>query len=110
MAGWVGMFVTGLNMLPISQLDGGHVAYALFERGALTLARGLLIAAIIFVLLTEQYGWVVMLVVIILLGIDHPATADDSEPLNPIRRAIGWLALLIPILCLSPIGITPATH
>jgi len=110
MAGWVGMFVTGLNMLPISQLDGGHVAYALLDRGSLTLARGLLIAAILFVLVTEQYGWVVMLVIIIILGIDHPPTADDSEPLNPLRRAVGWLALLVPILCLSPIGITTATH
>ena len=110
MAGWVGMFVTGLNMLPISQLDGGHVAYALFDRGAHTLARGLLIAAILFVLLTEQYGWVVMLVIIIIMGIDHPPTIDDSQQLNPLRRAIGWLSLLIPILCLSPIGITPAPH
>jgi membrane-associated protease RseP (regulator of RpoE activity) len=110
MAGWVGMFVTGLNMLPVSQLDGGHVAYALLDRGANGLARGLLVAAIIFVLFTEQYGWVVMLVVIILLGIDHPPMAEDNEPLNPMRRAIGWLSLLIPILCLSPIGITPAAH
>lgn len=110
MAGWVGMFVTGLNMLPISQLDGGHVAYALLDRGALTLARALLVLAIGFVLLTEQYGWVVMLVVIILLGIDHPPMAEDPEPLSPMRRAIGWLALLVPILCLSPLGITPAAH
>ena len=110
MAGWVGMFVTGLNMLPISQLDGGHVAYALLDRGAYTLARGLLVAAILFVLLTEQYGWVVMLVVIILLGIEHPTMDDDPEPLNPLRRAVGWLALLVPILCLSPLGITPAAH
>ncbi len=110
MAGWVGMFITGLNMLPISQLDGGHVAYALLDRGAHTLGRGLLVAAIIFVLITEQYGWVVMLVIIIVLGIDHPLAAEDPRPLNPLRRAIGWLALLVPILCLSPLGITPAAH
>jgi membrane-associated protease RseP (regulator of RpoE activity) len=106
MAGWVGMFVTGLNMLPVSQLDGGHVAYSLLERGAHTLARGLLVIAIVFVLYTEQYGWVVMLVIVILLGIDHPPTADDSLEIGPVRRALGWLALLIPILCLSPIGIS----
>ncbi len=107
MAGWVGLFITGLNMLPISQLDGGHVAYAMFDRGAHSLARGVLILSIIFVLLTEQYGWIVMLIVIILLGVDHPETADDRIELNNFRRALGWLALLIPILCLSPIGITP---
>jgi membrane-associated protease RseP (regulator of RpoE activity) len=106
MAGWVGMFVTGLNMLPVSQLDGGHVAYSLLERGAHTLARGLLIIAILFVLYYEQYSWVVMLIVVILLGVDHPPTADDSMEIGPLRRTLGWLALLIPILCLSPLGIT----
>jgi membrane-associated protease RseP (regulator of RpoE activity) len=110
MAGWVGMFVTGLNMLPVSQLDGGHVAYALLERGAHTLARGLLIASIVFVLWTEQFGWIVMLVIVIVMGVDHPATADDRVELNPLRRAIGWLCLLVPVLCLSPIGITQPTH
>jgi membrane-associated protease RseP (regulator of RpoE activity) len=106
MAGWVGMFVTGLNMIPVSQLDGGHVAYSLLDRGAHSLARGLLILAIIFVLYTEQYGWVVMLVIVIVLGIDHPPTADDNIEIGPVRRALGWLALLIPILCLSPLGIS----
>ena len=106
MAGWVGMFVTGLNMLPMSQLDGGHVAYSLFGRGAHTLARGLLVIAILFVLYYELYSWVVMLIVVILLGVDHPPTADDSLEIGPLRRALGWLALLIPILCLSPLGIS----
>ncbi|MGW8255888.1 MAG: site-2 protease family protein [Thermoguttaceae bacterium] len=110
MAGWVGMFVTGLNMLPISQLDGGHVAYSLLDKGAHALARAILIAAMIFVLVTEQYGWVVMLVIVILMGIDHPPTADNGVPLNPTRRAIGWLSLLVPILCLSPIAITQMTR
>jgi membrane-associated protease RseP (regulator of RpoE activity) len=110
MAGWVGMFVTGLNMLPVSQLDGGHVSYSLFGRDANRLARGVLILAILFVLYTETYRWVVMLVVVILLGIDHPETADDSIEIGPLRRALGWLALLIPILCLSPIGISQVTR
>jgi Zn-dependent protease len=107
MAGWVGMFVTGLNMIPISQLDGGHVAYSLLDRGAHQLARFLLVFSILYVLYTEQYKWVVMLVVVILLGIDHPETADDNVDIGKFRRALGWLALLIPILCLSPISISP---
>jgi Zn-dependent protease len=110
MAGWVGMFITGLNTLPISQLDGGHAAYALLDRSALTLGRTVLVLAILFVLYTEQYGWVVMLVIIIFMGVDHPEIAEQRVQLNPLRRVLGWLALLIPILCLSPLGITPTAR
>jgi membrane-associated protease RseP (regulator of RpoE activity) len=108
MAGWMGMLVTGLNMLPISQLDGGHVAYAVLgQRGAHIVARGFLITAILFILVMEKYLWVVMLVLVILLGTDHPPTADDDCRMGRVRTVIGWLALLVPILCLSPLGITP---
>ena len=78
MAGWVGMLVTGLNMLPISQLDGGHVIYGLFGRKSYLVARAFLIAAILFVVLGEHYNWTVMLVLVILLGVDHPPTRDDN--------------------------------
>ena len=108
MAGWMGMLVTGLNMLPVSQLDGGHVAYALLgERGAHILGRGLLVLAIVFIVVTEKYLWVIMLVLVILLGTDHPPTADDSRRIGRVRTLIGWAALLIPILCFPPLGITP---
>jgi membrane-associated protease RseP (regulator of RpoE activity) len=107
MAGWVGVLVTGLNMLPISQLDGGHVAYALFGRRAHWLARGLVVAAIVLIVVLEKYVWVVMLVVVILLGTDHPPTADDHVPLGWSRRVLGWLALGIPIFCFPTLGVTP---
>ena len=76
-------------------------------RGAHILARGLLVAAIVFILAAETYVWVIMLVLVILLGADHPPTADDRCPLGRVRKAIGWVALLIPILCFPPLGITP---
>jgi Zn-dependent protease len=107
MAGWVGMLVTGLNMLPVSQLDGGHVAYALLGKRAHVLARSLIVAAILFILITASYFWVVMLVLVILLGADHPPTADDSCRLGLFRQLLGWASLLIPILCFPPGGITP---
>ncbi len=106
MAGWVGLLLTGLNMLPLGQFDGGHVAYALLGRRAQLLARGLLVCAILFVLATETYIWVVLLVLIILMGVDHPPTVADNRALGPVRTYLGWAALLVPILCFPPLGIT----
>jgi membrane-associated protease RseP (regulator of RpoE activity) len=100
MAGWVGMLVTGLNMMPVSQLDGGHVAYGLLGRRACVLARGVLVAAIVAILIWEKYLWVVMVTLVILLGIDHPPTTDDAARLNWPRRLLGCAALAIPVLCL----------
>ena len=107
MAGWVGMLVTGLNMLPVSQLDGGHVSYALLGRRAHSLARTLLVASIVYIILFDEgYMWVLMLVVVILLGVDHPPTADDRVPLTRRQRVIGWLALTLPVLCIPTRGIS----
>ncbi len=106
MAGWVGLLVTGLNMLPISQLDGGHVAYALLGREAHKLARGLIVVAILYILATEQYTWVLMLVLVIVMGADHPPTADDTRRLGWFRCTLGYLSLTIPILCFPSMEIT----
>ena len=83
MAGWVGMLITGLNMLPISQLDGGHVSYALFGKGSFWIARGVVVAALAFMRITGVYGWMVMLLLVMLIGIQHPPTAND-------RVELGW--------------------
>ena len=106
MAGWVGLLVTGLNMLPISQLDGGHVSYALLGRRAHLLARLLLICAILFVIIGEQYNWVLMVVLVTLLGTDHPRTSDDAAKLGRVRTMIGWISLTIPVLCFPVLGIS----
>ena len=102
LAGWVGMLVTGLNMLPVSQLDGGHVTYALFGKRAHYLARGLLIGAMIVVVAYDLNEWVVMLVLVTLIGVDHPPTANDRVSLGPIRVVLGLASLAIPLLCLMP--------
>lgn len=108
-AGWVGLLITGLNMLPISQLDGGHVAYSLFGKRAHILARGVLFAAVAFVVLQEEYGWMVMIFLVMLIGPDHPPTRDDRVPLGRVRQILGLVSLLIPILCLTPrpLSLTP---
>jgi membrane-associated protease RseP (regulator of RpoE activity) len=105
MAGWVGFLITGLNMLPISQLDGGHVTYALFGRKAHYFARVFLIVSMALVIYYELYIWTVMLVLVTLLGTDHPPTSDDSAPMGRLRWSIGLASLAIPILCFPPLGV-----
>ena len=105
MAGWVGLLITGLNMMPASQLDGGHVIYALFGRAARPIARGFLIAAIAYIIVSDRYIWAVMVILVTLIGIDHPPTADDTVPLGFWRRAIGYASLAIPVLCFPIRGI-----
>ena len=102
MAGWVGLLVTGLNMIPISQLDGGHVAYAVFGRRGNWLARAVLLAAIATIVVLGQYNWVVMVVVVTLLGVDHPPIRDEERPPGALRTCLGLVAFLIPLLTFMP--------
>ena len=83
-AGWVGLLITSLNLMPIGQLDGGHVLYALLRQKANRIATLLLYSAVVVVALDfkQLYVWMLMLVLLIIMGPVHPPTADDSEPLG----------------------------
>jgi Zn-dependent protease len=105
MAGWIGMFITGLNMLPLSQLDGGHVVYALFRKKSYVIARGFLLIAIGYVIISGNITWTLMIVIIAMIGVDHPPTSDDDVDLGPVRTVLGTLSLGIPILCFTPVPI-----
>jgi membrane-associated protease RseP (regulator of RpoE activity) len=109
MAGWVGMLITGLNMLPVSQLDGGHTIYALFGRDAYKIARAFIIVAIAYVVLNLEQAaiWTPMLILVILLGIHHPPTADDSVELDDFRWLLGVASMAIPVLCFPLQAIKP---
>ena len=102
MAGWVGLLITGLNMLPVSQLDGGHVLYTLAGRWGRWISRGFMVSAIAYVVFAENYKLIIMLALVLLLGTDHPPTRDDSVKLGWFRTVLGLTCLLIPIYCLAP--------
>jgi len=102
MAGWVGLLVTGLNMIPVSQLDGGHIAAAVFGRRSVWIARGTLLAAIAGIVLFGRYNWVVMVVMVAFIGTDHPPIRDADRPLGMPRTVLGLLAFIIPLVTFMP--------
>ena len=107
MAGWVGLLVTGLNLVPVSQLDGGHVTYALFGRWAHWFARAFMLAAFVYMaVMYYGYGqppmWMLMAVLVLLMGTDHPPTRDDRVHLGWFRVVLGLASLAIPIFCFVP--------
>lgn len=107
MAGWVGLLITALNMMPVSQLDGGHVLYALLGRWAHWLARGFMFFVFVYLSVTTIYFdtfpfWIVMALLVLLLGTDHPPTRDDEMTLGWGRTLLGTASLLIPVLCFTP--------
>jgi len=102
MAGWVGLLVTGLNMIPVSQLDGGHICYAVFGRRGNWVARTALIAAILAVVISGRLNWVALVVIVTFLGVDHPPIRQEREPLGPLRTALGLAMFAIPVLTFMP--------
>jgi membrane-associated protease RseP (regulator of RpoE activity) len=105
-AGWVGIFITALNLMPIGQLDGGHILYTLIGRRAHRVALGLLAAAITFMFWTQQVGYALMVVLLFVAGPRHPPTANDNMPLGAGRIALGWLTLAFVIIGFTPVPIS----
>ncbi|GHT26741.1 hypothetical protein FACS18942_04780 [Planctomycetales bacterium] len=106
LAGWVGLFITSLNLLPFSQLDGGHIFYALLGRRAAAFSWAVYYAVIIFVVIYQLWNWTLLLILLAVFGITHPPTGDDSMRLTPFRRVLGWAMLLFVIAGLTPNPIT----
>lgn len=101
-AGWVGVFITAMNLLPIGQLDGGHILYTLVGRPAHYVAWGLILLAVGLMLQTGMYSYILLLVLLTLTGPRHPPTADDTVPLGAGRHIIGWLTLAFLVIGFTP--------
>jgi membrane-associated protease RseP (regulator of RpoE activity) len=100
-AGWVGLFVTALNLLPISQLDGGHINYALFGRRS-KLVAGIAFLGLAILTAIQGFQYIIMLILLWYMGIGHPPTLNDSLDLGPARRRIGFLLWVVFVLCFTP--------
>ena len=107
-AAWFGLFVTSLNLIPIGQLDGGHVAYALWGTRQRTMA--LAIVPIMLALGTSCWvgiecwpGWILWAGMASMLGVAHPPVLDPESALGRTRIWVGWGALAIFVLTFAPI-------
>ena len=104
-AGWIGMFVTSLNLLPVGQLDGGHISKALFPSRSDLIARLSHVALLILgVFLWE--GWLLWAVILIFLGVRHPPVLLPHIRLGEGRRKVGFAAIVIFLITFVPVPFT----
>ena len=101
-AGWIGLFVTSMNLIPVGQLDGGHIAFAFLGEKQTRLSFILvLVMSLLGVLLWE--GWIIWAVLLLVLGLRHPPVISWEVPLDKRRKVIGWLTFVIFILTFIPV-------
>jgi len=95
-AGWLGLFVTALNLFPLAQLDGGHILYALVGDRQRHLGAAFLV--VLLILGYFWWGWWLWAGLILVLGrgtIRHPSVFDPDPPVTGARRAVGWACVVI---------------
>ncbi len=100
-AGWIGLFVTALNLMPFGQLDGGHVLFALSPK-LHDLFRRLRVPLLLFMGMVFWSGWYVWAVLLIFIGGVHPYPDYMERKLDPVRIAISLISLAVFIVCIMP--------
>ena len=109
-AAWAGLLLTSLNLMPFSQLDGGHVFYALLGRRSIPIVHCIFVAAIIVIIWYQLWHWSLLLILIALMGVSHPPTANDKVPLKPFRHFLGWATLLFVFIGIVPTPLNPDNY
>ena len=102
-AGWLGIFVTALNLIPLGQFDGGHILYAV--AGTLQRRLGKAFVLILLLLGLVWWGWWLWAGIALFLGrgrVAHPPVLAEEVPLGRGRRMLGWAALALFVLSFSP--------
>ncbi len=101
-AGWVGLFLTAINLMPIGQLDGGHVSRALFKEKSKY--AGWIVIIAILTLGLFYTGWLMLaFIILFLIGTQHNPPLNEFSPLDTKRKILGIIAFVIFILCFAPI-------
>ncbi len=101
-AGWVGFVVTAINLFPIGQLDGGHVARAIFGKHARYISY--VFGALLIIMGIMLYpGWAIFGVIVFVLGLRHPPPLDDITPLDKKHFCVGVFAFLLLAVTFVPV-------
>lgn len=98
---WVGLFATALNLLPVGQLDGGHILYAVLGDKYRNISRGFFLVLLPLGYFC-WYGWIAWAVVLFFLGLRHPRVIEPIEPLGRARKTLAIVAALILLLTFLP--------
>lgn len=101
-AAWFGFFATAINLLPAGQLDGGHVSYAIFGRFHKRISQAVLFTLIPLGIFFWP-GWLVWSTVLMFIGLRHPMTLADEEPLSPRHKWLAVFGLAMLALCFTPV-------
>ena len=99
-AGWAGLLVTGLNLMPVGQLDGGHIVYALLGPKAHFLIYPVIGLGMVW------NGWFLWALLILLFGRQYAAPLDDLTTLTSGQRLLGWAVVILFIMVFTPLPLT----
>jgi membrane-associated protease RseP (regulator of RpoE activity) len=104
-AGWVGFLITSLNLLPIGQLDGGHIVYALLGEKYKRVSQ-LMIPVLILIGIFLWYGWLFFaLLILLVIGYRHPPVIYPDMPLGRKRKVLGLICFIIFLLTFIPVPV-----
>ena len=100
-AAWVGLFATALNLLPVGQLDGGHILYAVLGDKYRNISRGFFLVLLPLGIFC-WYGWLAWGAILFFIGLRHPTVVEPEETLGRSRKILAIVAALILTLTFIP--------
>jgi membrane-associated protease RseP (regulator of RpoE activity) len=110
-AAWLGMLATALNLLPVGQLDGGHIMYANFGKRA-NIVSYVTLGILLLIGVRGSINWLIwgglLVLLMSLFGWQHPPTQDEDKPLDTNRILVSLFAIVMFVLCFTPVPMTPA--
>lgn len=105
---WVGMFATAMNLLPIGQLDGGHVIRGLLGRRSVVFGYAFL--AFLFIVGFLYTGWWILAMFVVFMGVTHPPALDDYSKISKLDIALGIIGIIMFAITFTIVPITAVPH